>query len=700
MAKLYTKDDWRSHLSAWARASTFVMGVCVVFTLSVLVTINASAQDVTSADSLNKAQQDSLEKAINEFEWYSVHTIKGIQYNEDFVTERLRKKDQMLTVFGYYRLFMYGRNMTEPYPGLSPFEKAFSVGDGYREPMMSMSVIGRPNSKTSFGTELFLFTPYLGSYQEGNVFTTNLGINFYGNFRTQHGKFGIRAGGIHWYNLSPFTIGIFQVLDRFSIFDRTPWEGIENTKRYDAYFNSGVAAPGDLRWNNQAFQGLILNGAQLPGDLSFDLFWGRTQPTSGLPGGITNPFESIPPTLDAGNVPTYNGFAGTARTLPSIVQGGKIQKSFGPKDQTFAYNMIRNVAVLDSISDAKRIYQVHTLSLDVDIADVKVSGELGAGSFKSPTYKEKWGEALMLRFNVPAKYTFIPLDVQVYQISKDFFNQSGEIFTNSNPEILENIGLLPGAVGAGGQVSQVNQLVHNRRGVNVNTGFDFGTVKFNVGWGLAREIDPMSTVLNFVHRINGLALSRIYNPFPANATGPTIFGPYNRMTSFFRGVSEFVQTTDFDIANTQALNRKYFNSVDLQAKVNSSFLDRDLFFFYLASFGSVEEDASLIPSMHDRSYLFVQYHELDVYYEIVPDFLLTGYLGIQNARGGKNTEWDEFTQRPLDQFGTGVGVGFDWKLAENSGLYVRYRWMEHEDRSFQLDRFKGREFTIELKTFF
>jgi hypothetical protein len=161
-----------------------------------------------------------------------------------------------------------------------------------------------------------------------------------------------------------------------------------------------------------------------------------------------------------------------------------------------------------------------------------------------------------------------------------------------------------------------------------------------------------------------------------------------------------VQTTDIDGANATATNRKYFNSIDIQAKINSTFLERSLYFFYLASFGSVEENASIIPSMHDQSYLFVQYHELDVYYEIIPGFLLTGYLGIENARGGRFTDWGETSQLPRDQLGTGVGVGFDWTLAENCGLYVRYRWMEHEDRSFELDRYRGREITVELKTFF
>ncbi|MCB0638617.1 MAG: hypothetical protein KDC54_18430, partial [Lewinella sp.] len=142
----------------------------------------------------------------------------------DLTDPDLKERPQKLTVFGYYRLFGYGRNMTEPYPNLSPYERTYSVGDGYREPMLSLNLMARPNGRSAFGTELFLFTPYLGTGTEDNVFSLNLGLNFYGNFRTEAGKFGVRAGGIHWYNLSSFTIGVYQVLDRFSIFDRTPWE--------------------------------------------------------------------------------------------------------------------------------------------------------------------------------------------------------------------------------------------------------------------------------------------------------------------------------------------------------------------------------------------------------------------------------------------------------------------------------------------
>ncbi len=645
------------------------------------------------------AESDSLTTSPSEASTTTDEVVYGIQYDSSFVNRKLRKRDQKLTVFGYYRLFAYGRNMTEPYPSLRPFERAYGIGDGYREPMLSMTVIGRPNGRTSFGTELFMFTPYLGT-PEDNVFTMNLGLNFYGNFRTKHGNFGVRAGGIHWYNLSPFTIGIFQVLDRFSIFDRTPWEGVSHTDKYDNYYETGATSPGDLRWNNQPFQGFILNGNKLPGGFAFDVFWGKTQINGGLPGAIDNPAASIPTTLDAGSVPTYLGFNGETRVLPNIIAGGKLAKSFGGKKYNFSYNVIYNQTALDSLGRDQRTFQVHTLGLDLKLGDIKVTGELGAGSYESPNYEQAWGEALMLRAYIPKSLTYVPLDVQIYQISQNFFNPNGEIATNSNPKIVEDQGLPLGANGAGGQLTLVNQLVHNRRGININTGIEVGPAKFNLGWGLSQELEAASAQLSYVHRINGLALSRIYNPFPANATGPTVFGPYNRQISFFRGVSEIVQTTDIDPRTAQAINKKYFSAVDLQAKVKGTLLDRPWYFFYLGSFGSASAKADPVPVYNDDSYLFVQYHEFDLYYEVFPKFLLTTYFGIENARGGTFTEWDAETQLPRDQIGTGIGLGFDWTISETTGFYFRHRWIRFEDRSFGLDKYKGREVTIELKTFF
>lgn len=703
MAPIYKMKSWNasSPFFNYTNIKNAVKWFCTYSMLFITVTVFAqSSTGSISTTSTAPPSTETTSATTNSISNFEKEVIAGIQYDTSFVGEKLRKRSQDLTIFGYARMFVYGRNMVNPYPNLSPFEKTYGFGDGYREPMLSLSVYGRPNGKSTFGTELFIFTPYLGTGVEDNTFTMNLGINFYGNFRTRHGNYGVRAGGIHWYNLSDFTIGIFQILDRFSIFDRTPWEGVTNIDKYDSYFNTGATSPGDLRWNNQPFQGLIINGGNLPGKLNFDLFWGKTQPNAGLANALTDPAASIPPTLDFGSVPTYLGFAGDSRLIPNFITGGKLGRSFGRNKQTFFYNLIHSQTALDSINREKRSYQVHSLSMDLNFSKVKVKGELGMGSYESPTYDRKWGEALMLHAFLPKDYTYLPIDVQLYQISKNFFNQNGAIATNSNPEILKDFGVTAGANGVGGQLALVNQLVHNRRGININTGIDLGKFKFNLGWGLAQEIDAASTQITYVHRINGLALSRIYNPFPAGAVGPTVFGPYGRKISFFRGVTEITQTTDLDPATATALNRKYFGAVDLQAKYKTKINDRALYLFYIGSFGSATAKAEAVPTFNEDSYLFVQYHELDIYYELFPKFLLTGYLGLENARGGQFTAWDEETQLPLDQFGSGLGLGFDWTVSESTGIYFRQRWMYFEDKNFSLDRFKGREVTIELKTFF
>ena len=558
-------------------------------------------------------------------------------YPEADTTETLRERPLPLSVFGYYRLFLYYRDMTDPYPNLAPFERAYSVGDGYREPMLSVNILGRPSGRTSFGTELFVFTPTTALRGlENNVISLNLGVNFYGNFRTEVGNFGVRAGGIHWYNLSPFTIGVYQVLDRFTIFDRTPWEGVNGLAKYDSYYETGQANPGDQRWNYQAFQGLILDGRQLPGGIGFDAFWGKTQPNGGLPGAITDPSETVAGEGEAGDVPTYLGFNGEARVLPSFISGGRLQKAFG--DNLVGYNGIYSYRALDSLSTDRREYQVHTVSFDTYVKGVNVSGELGASKFESPDLSPPWGEALMVRARVPAEMTYFPLDVQLYQVGRHFFNENGEIATGNNPDIRADprCAVTAGSGSTGGAITQVNQLAHNRRGVNFNTAWEAGPAKLGVGWGLAHELAPTTSDLSYVHRINGLAVSRIYNPFPAEAVCATSFGPFARQFSFFRGVFERVQTTDVDQVTGVPPGRKYYHAVDLQAKLRARVLDRPLYFFYLGSFGSANRSAQIVPR-DDDTYVFVQYHEFDVYYELVNNFIVAGYLGLENAQGGRFT---------------------------------------------------------------
>jgi hypothetical protein len=616
------------------------------------------------------------------------------------------------SMFGYYRLLLYSRNMTMPYPGLSPYERVFAAtGDTYREPMLSLTVTGRPNGRASFGSELFIFTPYAGNWED-NVFTMNLGISMYGNFRTDIGKFGIRAGGINWYSISPFTMGTFQILDRYSIFERTPWEGVTHTNKYDNYYQTGRVSR-DNRWGYVAFQGFVLEGSSLPGDFSFKAVYGKTQPNGGLfslvsngQGGFnvspaaTDPFaDQINPGI-AGNVPNYNNIGGDSRFVPSLVAGGQLQKNFG--DNYVAFNTMNSWSFLDTLGDDRRGFQVNTLSFDYEVAKIRLSGEMGVGRYFTPTDRPNWDEALMLRVNLPKEYTLWPMEFQFYQIGKNFFNINSEVQTFSNPKF-NNASFGANQIGqptAGNALPITGQLAHNRRGVNVSTQGEIGPLVLALNYGVAKELEAITTQLSYDHRVNGLALSRIYIPFPANATGPTVFGPYNRKVSYFRGVFEQVQTTDVDPLTGQALNPKYFVSAEVAAKYKTKIAERPLYLFYLGAWQSAKNEFSIHTNMNENAYLSAQYHELDLYYELFPKFLLAGYLGFEHILGGAATEWDAVTALPRDQLGQAYGLGFDWTLSENAGLFIRHRRMIFEDRNFSLDQFRGHETTIELKVFF
>jgi hypothetical protein len=80
--------------------------------------------------------------------------------------------------------------------------------------------------------------------------------------------------------------------------------------------------------------------------------------------------------------------------------------------------------------------------------------------------------------------------------------------------------------------------------------------------------------------------------------------------------------------------------------------------------------------------------------------LLNGYYGYERTLGNYLTDIDEVSRRPRNQYGEGVGTGFDIDLGKNARLYVRHRWYYFRDESFSLDRFRGRELTVELKAFF
>ena len=45
-----------------------------------------------------------------------------------------------------------------------------------------------------------------------------------------------------------------------------------------------------------------------------------------------------------------------------------------------------------------------------------------------------------------------------------------------------------------------------------------------------------------------------------------------------------------------------------------------------------------------------------------------------------------------------VGIGIDYMMAKNTGLYLRHRYFRFNDKSFPKDAFEGNETTLEIKS--
>lgn len=567
-----------------------------------------------------------------------------------------------ITVSGYYRFIGNYTDMKIQYPEFSaaPAKKVF-IGDDSQIPQLMLQISGRPSARTTFATDLYLWTPLTGS-ETDYVKGLNLGVNLIGSHSTKYGSFNVRTGGINWYSLSPLTFGTNTGYNRFSIFERNPWD--PNTasvnQRYEKFFNDGALSQ-DVRWGQQAFQGIIIDGDKLPAGFSFAFMYGKTQ------------------------------FNGGSMNIPNASTGGKLKKSFG--NNFVSLNSFTSQTYTDSLAVRTIKFEVHTVEFDLEKFGFNFKGEVGLGRYKSPINQSKWGEAINLKLKLPQKWTKIPIELHYFQISPLVINNNGVFWNTSvveyndafnNNENGTQTTLIPFA----SSMLQIGQMTNNRRGLELNTEVNFKKLKISIGYNVSQEIDALTRKIAFSHPVNNLALSRFWRwGFPANV------GPYGQLNKIYRGVYETVEISDSAVA-------KSFNAIEINAKYKTKLFNRELFIYYLGSFSSVQRNLSYNPHFSKYAYFQTYYHQLEFYLSITKNFTWTNYFGYDRIIGNMSTRLDAITGKAKNQTGWSYSTGFDWYIAKNTGLYVRNRWMNNSDANFHLDKYSGMETTVELKIYF
>jgi hypothetical protein len=212
--------------------------------------------------------------------------------------------------------------------------------------------------------------------------------------------------------------------------------------------------------------------------------------------------------------------------------------------------------------------------------------------------------------------------------------------------------------------------------------------KLVIGYSVSQEINALSKQITYGHPANNLALSRFWRwNFPSGV------GPYANLNKIYRGVYESVSITD-------SVSAKGFNSIEICYKNSLSILGKRLMLLYLGGFHTIQRSFAVLPRFNKSSYLQSINQQLEFYLELHPKFIVSNYFGYDRIIAGKATTTDLLTLKQKNQTGSSYAIGLDIELAKYVGLYIRQRWFNYKDENFVLDRYKGKETTVELKIYF
>jgi hypothetical protein len=107
-----------------------------------------------------------------------------------------------------------------------------------------------------------------------------------------------------------------------------------------------------------------------------------------------------------------------------------------------------------------------------------------------------------------------------------------------------------------------------------------------------------------------------------------------------------------------------------------------------------------IPVFNQNAYIRAYYHELELYYNIVPSVTLNAYYAHQTIRGNEQTNLSPNTGLPRHQINQAIAVGTDIMLTRHSALHLKQRWFSQKAHAFTKDNFNGSETSLELKVYF
>ena len=607
-----------------------------------------------------------------------------IIYHKSFSSNILSYKNPSTSISfsGYYRLLGFVRNQQETFPNNSGKTLMISSGDAYREPMFLLKLNGKTKEKITFAADFMLNSLYKGSSSDfTQPLTLNLGLNLSTSIATNHGTFNLKSGGVSWYRQSRLTVWGNHSFNRISIFERRPQTPLNKTPidRYSNYYKSGLVDQG-IRYGSRAFQGIFIQGSKLPLNFSLKSVIGKS-------------------TFNRSLLESSDNFTSSFQLKNTLNTNFKV-----------AYNYLSSWADTDSLGGERRNYFIHTFEFDKKWEKIQVQMELGIGNYKDPINKLGHGEAILLNVKT-AKTLKVPINMQLYRISPQFVNVTGNFLNTSVLDVFPNVEGVGTTVRTPYQspIVGLGYPVNNRQGISINADLSLGQLKLNGGIGVFAEIDTSYSALSYIHNVNSQTLSRIY-VFAQN------WGPYNALNSTYRGVFENVNIIDTSIAGLTNF-KKFFNTIEFQAKYNNKIFGKNYYLFCLTRFKTCQKDFSFFPKIGKQALISQFSEEIDFSIELSEKSALVLSYGIEKILGNSSTDKGDSPQATStntffemlgfdnlyrytnfrNQKNTLFGFGLDYKIGQNAMLFYRYNQYRYFDPNFVENHLEGWEMMLELK---
>ena len=559
----------------------------------------------------------------------------------------------------------YNRKLNDLF-GDSLRPTVFRADDEFNSPTLNLEMVISSRETGYIKTQLFLFEPFSGHVVDRNFLMLNRkGVSVELGSKTKFGNFKLIAGGINFIRFSDFSLSSARQV-RNSLFDRNAWTAVWPVNiQFNNYFEkSNYVRAAD--WGKRQVSGFNFKATDLPRLFDFEIFYGKT------------PFNISP----VDNILAF--------------KIGKNQKL-----NYFSFGLLNSGGVDGKINGFKFKNNIFYSTYKGNWNEFIIESEMAYSdySFSSNNLSES-GIAGQITIKPSPRFIKFPFFIEGYYIGPNFVNIHSSLINgsvesfSSQTTSFNGEGIPDGARPFGGVMNPIHIKSNNRFGLNINSEFNIGKLKVNLGNGISKEIRNDTNLVSFFHKVNGLYLSRVQR-FQSST------GPQGNLTTFFRGYYENVSIND-------SLNdkiKKSFNVLLLNLKYYTKIFNKDFFIFYLGEYHSLQSFIFPVPIFSTDAILRNQFHEFDLYLNLDKKLSLIGYFGTEIIKGNEFSGLgdilsDENKYLPRNGLGSVLGIGFDYSINSKSCFYFRFKNVKYNEKNFSYYNYNGYEATAELKIFF